>query len=188
MPFRIGQRDALGHELADDQRQDGDADDHHGDRDLVSASRQYRDRVEDAAEPQRQASRRRYAPDRMPISVMPTCTPDRNRPGFSASFSARAAPREPSSAICWRRRRRDDTTAISASAKKPFSRMRPTTMASSSQTRHDRDVLARPASSSQLRIRNARKAVDGSAAARANSRQNKGGTPNIGEMTGKRPC
>jgi hypothetical protein len=39
-----------------------------------------------------------------------------------------------------------------------------------------------------LRARNARKTVDGSAAARANSRQNKGGTPDIREMTGKRPC
>ena len=74
------------------------------------------------------------APDRMPISVMPTCTPERKRLGFSASASARAAPREPSSAICCRRRRREETTDISASAKKPFSTMRPTTIASSSQT------------------------------------------------------
>ena len=74
------------------------------------------------------------APDMMPISVMPTCTPDRNRPGFSASASARCAPRLPASAICCRRMRREDTIASSAIAKNPFRRVSATTMAISSQT------------------------------------------------------
>ena len=49
-------------------------------------------------------------------------------------LGGQAAPRLPASAICCRRMRREDTIAISAIAKKPFSRVSPTTMASSSQT------------------------------------------------------
>ena len=64
-----------------------------------------------------------YAPAKMPAKVMPICTVDRNSAGSSAYRRAAAAAFLPSSAACLRRALRDETMAISAMAKKPFTRI-----------------------------------------------------------------
>src|SRR5262245_59640163 len=58
-----------------------------------------------------------------PIAVMPICTVDSSLDGSSRSFSAVSAPRLPRSAIAFRRGLREETIAISASAKTPLRRI-----------------------------------------------------------------
>src|SRR3954447_22719418 len=60
---------------------------------------------------------------------MPIWTVERNRLGSSISRKAVRAPRTPSSAMCWSRDLRDDTTASSDIAKTPFKRVKATMMA-----------------------------------------------------------
>ena len=128
----------------DRQRRDGDDNDR-DERDLVAMRRENRDTCSSTAPSRAPSVAPPKAPDRMPISVMPTCTPERKRPGFSASASARAAPR----AAVFRHLlqadapRRDDRHL--RQAKKPLSRMSPTTIASSSHMLMMRHVLARRA-------------------------------------------
>ena len=62
-----------------------------------------------------------YTPVSMPMSVMPTCTADRNVVESASRSSAKRAPRLPRSADDCSRPRLADTKAISASAKKPLS-------------------------------------------------------------------
>src|SRR5690606_19275113 len=70
-------------------------------------------------------------PVRMPMAVMPICTVDSRLSGCSASARAWRAPRL-SSDICFRRSLREVISAISDSAKNPFSAIRATTTSSSS--------------------------------------------------------
>ena len=109
------QRDALRHQLADDHRQRRDQDDHDAESDRVSPIGRDPGHCRPAPAPSRAPSvAPPNAPDRMPISVMPTCTDDRKRPGFSGKRERPGGARaRPSSAICCSRMRRDDTTAIS---------------------------------------------------------------------------
>ena len=64
------------------------------------------------------------APLVMPIKVIPTCIVERNKEGSFANASAASAPGRLSSAHCWRRALRDETTAISDIAKTPFTTIR----------------------------------------------------------------
>ena len=66
------------------------------------------------------------------MSVMPTWTVERNRPGSCASASAAVAPRSPAAAMVFSRTSREDTTASSERAKSPFRAIRTTAMTSSS--------------------------------------------------------
>ena len=61
------------------------------------------------------------APAKMPISVMPIWTVERNPVGSSPRRMARSAPRLPALAMVSSRARRADTVASSDMAKKPFS-------------------------------------------------------------------
>src|SRR5262245_52733258 len=61
------------------------------------------------------------APLVIPMSVIPTWMVERKCEGSVASASAVAAPPLPSSASCCRRALREETTAISDIANKPFS-------------------------------------------------------------------
>ncbi len=69
-------------------------------------------------------------PVNMLTSVMPICTVGRKRPGSSDRASAAEAPRDRLSAIACRRERREFTTASSASANSPLSRIRMRTIVS----------------------------------------------------------
>ena len=60
-------------------------------------------------------------PFSMPVEVMPTCTVDRKRVGWSINRKAAAAPWSPDSAIAARRALRLEASAISDMAKTPFS-------------------------------------------------------------------
>jgi hypothetical protein len=62
----------------------------------------------------------------MPIDVMPTCTVDKNRVGWSMSLSAAAAPWSPPSAMATKRSRRLADSAISDMANTPFNSVRMT--------------------------------------------------------------
>ena len=79
----------------------------------------------------------RLAPEKAPatmlIRVMPVCTVDKNRPGFSLSAMARFAPRLPRSAAARSREGRDDMIASSDIANRPFSTTRPAITATSIQ-------------------------------------------------------
>jgi hypothetical protein len=57
------------------------------------------------------------------MTVIPICTVASRREGSLFSSRAASAPALPCAAIGCRRAGRDDTTAISAIAKKPFSRI-----------------------------------------------------------------
>jgi len=67
----------------------------------------------------------------IPISVMPICTADRNRPGLAERARALCAPGLPAAAIAFRRGHLADTTASSESAKRALRRMRARTISSS---------------------------------------------------------
>src|SRR5574342_105157 len=60
----------------------------------------------------------------VPTKVTPICTVARKRSGSSWSDATRFARPSPSAASCWIRLRRAEIRAISAPAKKPFSRMK----------------------------------------------------------------
>ena len=68
-------------------------------------------------------------------SVMPTCTVIRKRFGLRASSRATRAAGPLPRARCSSRLRREVSTAISAAAKKPFSRMRTRMINSSTENR-----------------------------------------------------
>ena len=61
------------------------------------------------------------APMRMPMSVIPACTVERKRGGRSVRCRAVRARSSPSSASCWNRVRREETSAVSDIDRKPFS-------------------------------------------------------------------
>ena len=174
-------------------RQRGDADDHDGEGDLVSAcGADERDRVEDAAEPRakrRAAERAGQNADQRDADLHGGQEPAWIFRERQARALRRASLPRPSAAGAGAAR---TTTDISASAKKPLSRMSPTTMASSSQTRHDRDcsrtAAQRAIANCCMPAKCPQEPLTGCAAARANSRRNKGGTPISGNMTGRRPC
>jgi len=64
------------------------------------------------------------APAKIPISVIPICTVDRNRPGSLASLSAHCAPPLPALASALSRASRADTIAISLIDSTPLSATR----------------------------------------------------------------
>ena len=69
----------------------------------------------------------------MPTSVIPDCTVERKRPGFSDNTTASAAPRVPRSAAARRREEREEMIASSDIAKRPLSTIRPAITATSIQ-------------------------------------------------------
>ncbi len=69
------------------------------------------------------------APDRTPIKEMPICTVERKRFGEFASSSAERARSSPASARCLRLALRAETNAVSDMAKRPFRRIKRTTIA-----------------------------------------------------------
>ena len=66
------------------------------------------------------------------MRVMPTCTVDKKRVGFSASSSATWAPAVPCSAMRFKRDLREATKAISAVANKPLAKINTSTTLASS--------------------------------------------------------
>jgi hypothetical protein len=71
------------------------------------------------------------APATMPTRVMPIWTADSIRPGSRVRSRATPAPRDPSRDICSRSGRLAETSASSDIARRPFSTINPTTIASS---------------------------------------------------------
>ena len=124
----IAQRDLLGHQLADDQRQVGDDDDDEADAERRRRCCRRRRSTRARAVSRAPSVAPEKAPDSTPTSVMPICTEERNLPGSSASFRATSAPLLPSCAMTLSRAGRDETTASSDIANAPLSRVSTTTM------------------------------------------------------------
>ena len=129
-PLRVGQADLLGHELAEDDREDREQarDDHEGDR--PGAPRKRPDVASQVAMPSTRLTAAN-AEARKPRKLIPIWMTARNRPGCSLSRRTRAAPPWPSSTSCWRRLRRSVTSAISVAEKTPLSRTSTTMIPSS---------------------------------------------------------
>ncbi len=86
MPLGVAQRDLLGHQLADDQRDVGDDDDHDADAERPRRGRRSRPapiRISPSRSPSVAPEK---APESTPTSVMPICTEDRNLPGSSGQL------------------------------------------------------------------------------------------------------
>ena len=118
----VGQRQRLGHQLAEDGRDEG-----HRQRDQQQAMRPAwpaapgRLRARSASASAMLAPAKAAA--RKPTKVMPSCRTARNRPGWETRRSTRRALCWPSSMSCWRRLLRTVTRAISAATKRPLSTM-----------------------------------------------------------------
>ena len=135
--------DPLGHQLAEDDGDEGDA---RSPRSPVAATpdesrRPGRSSCSQSASASLNAASPTM-PFRMPMEVMPTCTVDRKRVGCSISRSAAAAPASPASAIAARRALRLDASAISDMANTPLSTVSSAISRTSMNSGRESDTMA----------------------------------------------